>query len=121
MHNSSCRKPSINHPPVHSLPSHSCKVLIVSYTCMVSCVHFHLTRLLHHDALNLQIHSMIGKLGQFTDITAALIVGGLSLSVQAATLRKGPEIVVATPGRMIDHLRNTQVRCMHVIGQSCPR
>ena len=115
---------------------------------------------------------MISKLAQFTDISAALIVGGLSLQAQvwapphrarlarrllpqscnarppfaatkvsplprclspgapllratrlanpatrhaippltpqAAALRKGPEIVVATPGRIIDHLRNTQ-------------
>lgn len=28
--------------------------------------------------------------------------------VQASVLRKSPEIVVATPGRLIDHLRNTQ-------------
>eukprot|EP00877_Chromochloris_zofingiensis_P007931 jgi/Chrzof1/3391/Cz12g23200.t1 len=58
--------------------------------------------------LAVQIHSMVTKLAQFTDITAALVVGGLSLSVQASVLRKGPEIVVATPGRIIDHLRNTQ-------------
>ncbi|GIL56983.1 hypothetical protein Vafri_12245 [Volvox africanus] len=58
--------------------------------------------------LAVQIHSMIQKLAQFTDITVALIVGGLSLSVQAATLRKLPEVVVATPGRLLDHLRNSQ-------------
>ncbi|GLI64314.1 hypothetical protein VaNZ11_007513 [Volvox africanus] len=58
--------------------------------------------------LAVQIHSMIEKLAQFTDITVALIVGGLSLSVQAATLRKLPEVVVATPGRLLDHLRNSQ-------------
>ena len=28
--------------------------------------------------------------------------------VQASVLRRSPEIVVATPGRLIDHLRNTQ-------------
>ncbi|KAL4427607.1 hypothetical protein ABPG75_001696 [Micractinium tetrahymenae] len=58
--------------------------------------------------LALQVHSMIQKLAQFTDIRAALVVGGLSLQAQAATLREQPEVVVATPGRMIDHLRNTQ-------------
>lgn len=56
----------------------------------------------------LQIHSMIQKLAQFTDIDAALIVGGLSLQAQAAALRAGPAIVVATPGRIIDHVRNSQ-------------
>jgi hypothetical protein len=54
--------------------------------------------------LLLQIHSMIQKLAQFTDIDAALIVGGLSLPAQAAALRSGPAIVVATPGRIIDHV-----------------
>jgi hypothetical protein len=57
--------------------------------------------------LAVQVHSMIEKLAQHTDITAALAVGGLSLQAQAAALRRGPEIVVATPGRAIDHLRNT--------------
>jgi ATP-dependent RNA helicase DDX27 len=47
--------------------------------------------------LAVQVHSMIQKLSQFTDIQAALVVGGLSLQAQAAALRAGPEIVVATP------------------------
>jgi ATP-dependent RNA helicase DDX27 len=35
-------------------------------------------------------------------------VGGLSNKVQEAALRRHPDIVVATPGRIIDHLRNAQ-------------
>ncbi|EIE22682.1 DEAD-domain-containing protein [Coccomyxa subellipsoidea C-169] len=58
--------------------------------------------------LAVQVHSMITNLAQFTDIRIALVVGGLSLQVQSATLRTSPEVVVATPGRLIDHLRNTQ-------------
>ena len=46
-----------------------------------------------------QVHSMLQKLAQFTDIQVALAVGGLSLTVQAATLRASPEVVVATPVR----------------------
>ena len=45
----------------------------------------------------LQVHSMVEKLAQSTDIRAALVVGGLSLQVQASTLKTSPEIVVATP------------------------
>lgn len=48
-----------------------------------------------------QVHSMITNLAQFTDIRIALVVGGLSLQVQAATLRTSPEVVVATPVRTI--------------------
>ncbi|KAM7258647.1 hypothetical protein ACFE04_014388 [Oxalis oulophora] len=54
-----------------------------------------------------QIHSMIEKLAQFTDIRCCLILGGLSVKEQEAALRTMPDIVVATPGRMIDHLRNS--------------
>ncbi|KAF5839817.1 P-loop containing nucleoside triphosphate hydrolase protein [Dunaliella salina] len=58
--------------------------------------------------LAVQVHSMITTLAQHTDISAALVVGGLSSQVQASVLRRSPEIVVATPGRLIDHLHNTQ-------------
>lgn len=57
--------------------------------------------------LAVQVHSMIEKLAQFTDIRCCLIVGGLSTKVQEAALRSLPDVVVATPGRMIDHLRNS--------------
>lgn len=35
-----------------------------------------------------------------------LAAGGLDLSSQEASLRKNPDLVVATPGRLIDHLSN---------------
>lgn len=54
-----------------------------------------------------QVHSMIQKLAQFTDIRCCLVVGGLSTKIQEIALRSMPDIVVATPGRMIDHLRNS--------------
>ncbi|KAI5353691.1 hypothetical protein L3X38_006585 [Prunus dulcis] len=57
--------------------------------------------------LAVQVHSMIEKLAQFTDIRCCLVVGGLSLKAQEAALRSMPDIVVATPGRIIDHLRNS--------------
>lgn len=44
-----------------------------------------------------QVHSMVCSLAQFTDIRAALSVGGLSLQAQASDLRTKPEVVVATP------------------------
>ncbi|KAK9165141.1 hypothetical protein Scep_000332 [Stephania cephalantha] len=58
--------------------------------------------------LAVQVHSMIEKIAQFTDIRCCLVVGGLSTQTQEVALRSMPDIVVATPGRMIDHLRNSR-------------
>ncbi len=41
------------------------------------------------------------------DIRFALLVGGLSISAQAHTLRTLPDILIATPGRLIDHINNS--------------
>jgi len=48
------------------------------------------------------------QLAKYTDIRFSLIVGGLSEKVQQQELRNKPDVVLATPGRLIDHLRNTQ-------------
>ena len=57
--------------------------------------------------LAVQVHQMTESLAQFTNIRSTLVVGGLSMNVQSAALRSRPEIVVGTPGRVIDHVRNT--------------
>ncbi|XP_045804344.1 DEAD-box ATP-dependent RNA helicase 28-like [Trifolium pratense] len=54
-----------------------------------------------------QVLSMIEQLARFTDIRGCLAVGGMPIKEQEAALRTMPDIVVATPGRMIDHLRNS--------------
>jgi len=46
-------------------------------------------------------------LAQFSSVVVGLSVGGLDLREQEDSLRKNPDIVVATPGRLIDHLHNT--------------
>lgn len=58
--------------------------------------------------LAMQCHAVSNKLAAYTDIKCALVVGGLSLKVQETELRTRPDIVIATPGRFIDHMRNSQ-------------
>lgn len=57
--------------------------------------------------LAIQCHSVATKLASHTDIKFCLAVGGLSLKVQEAELRLRPDVVIATPGRFIDHIRNS--------------
>ncbi|XP_074530311.1 putative ATP-dependent RNA helicase DDX27 [Halichoeres trimaculatus] len=57
--------------------------------------------------LGIQVHSVARQLAQFTSITTCLAVGGLDLKSQEVALRAGPDVLIATPGRLIDHLHNT--------------
>ncbi|XP_061584743.1 probable ATP-dependent RNA helicase DDX27 isoform X2 [Cololabis saira] len=57
--------------------------------------------------LGIQVHTVARQLAQFTSITTCLAVGGLDLKSQEAALRAGPDVLIATPGRLIDHLHNT--------------
>ncbi|CAG8674156.1 2746_t:CDS:2, partial [Dentiscutata heterogama] len=57
--------------------------------------------------LAIQCHSVATKLASFTDTTLCLCIGGLNLKKQEAELRTRPDIIIATPGRLIDHVRNS--------------
>ncbi|KAK2717315.1 hypothetical protein QYM36_006185, partial [Artemia franciscana] len=57
--------------------------------------------------LGVQVYQVAKQLSQFTDIDVALSVGGLDLKAQERALLGNPDIVIATPGRLIDHLQNT--------------
>ena len=57
--------------------------------------------------LGVQCYEVACKMAATTDVRTALLVGGLSLKGQEATLRTRPDIVIATPGRLIDHIHNS--------------
>ncbi|OLN83372.1 ATP-dependent RNA helicase DRS1 [Colletotrichum chlorophyti] len=57
--------------------------------------------------LAIQCHAVATKLAAFTDIKFTLAVGGLSLKAQELELRLRPDVIIATPGRFIDHMRNS--------------
>ena len=46
-----------------------------------------------------QCHQMCSKLMQYTDVSAALVVGGLSIKQQEVELRNKPDIIICTPGK----------------------
>jgi ATP-dependent RNA helicase DDX27 len=57
--------------------------------------------------LAVQCYNVAKKIAGFTDITFAQIVGGFSVREQEQVLKKRPDVIIATPGRFIDHMRNS--------------
>ncbi|MCJ1427704.1 nucleolar DEAD-box protein required for synthesis of 60S ribosomal subunit, partial [Sticta canariensis] len=57
--------------------------------------------------LAVQCFNVAKKLASFTDVTFCQMVGGFSLREQEAVLRGRPDVIIATPGRFIDHMRNS--------------
>lgn len=57
--------------------------------------------------LGAQVYQVTKQLSQFTSIETGLAIGGLDLKAQEAILRQNPDVVIATPGRLIDHIKNT--------------
>ena len=55
--------------------------------------------------LALQILEDINDLAVHTPVTAAAVYGGVGMGPQEHALRSGVDIVVATPGRLLDHMK----------------
>ncbi|MCH8869821.1 MAG: DEAD/DEAH box helicase [Chloroflexi bacterium] len=61
-----------------------------------------------------QIHQACRDLGRHTGVKSVAIYGGVSKGPQLTALRRGPEIVVACPGRLLDHLRERDIDLRNV-------
>jgi len=57
--------------------------------------------------LAFQIADQFAVLGASLNVRAAVVVGGMDMMAQAIELERRPHVVIATPGRMVDHLRST--------------
>ena len=55
--------------------------------------------------LAVQIEDEIHGLAYHTSITSAAVYGGVDMGIQERALRAGVDIIVATPGRLMDHMR----------------
>ncbi|VDN86671.1 unnamed protein product, partial [Brugia pahangi] len=58
--------------------------------------------------LAFQIGEQFEALGASIGILIAVIVGGVDTVTQSLALAKRPHVIVATPGRLVDHLENTK-------------
>ena len=58
--------------------------------------------------LAFQISETLDALGSGIGLRTAVIVGGVEMMSQAVALARKPHVVIATPGRLVDHLENTK-------------
>lgn len=59
--------------------------------------------------LALQVHEAFQKVGGPLKLRTAVLIGGENIRRQIFDLQKNPQIIIATPGRMIDHLEQRTV------------
>ena len=59
--------------------------------------------------LALQIEQSILRYGRFVNLRALAIYGGVSIQKQLDVLRRGVDIVVSTPGRLMDHMQRGSI------------
>ena len=85
-----------------------------------------LQKLGHHDAgprflvleptreLAAQVETAIRDFARFTELRVAVVFGGVGYGRQLDDLKRGVDVLVATPGRLLDHLGRGTCRLDHV-------
>ena len=56
-----------------------------------------------------QIHTALALMGQQSGLRSVTIYGGVGINPQISKLKRGAEIVVACPGRLLDHIRQSTI------------
>ena len=64
--------------------------------------------------LAMQVTNEIKKFAKYIPVRAVTIYGGQSINVQFQALKRGANIVVATPGRLIDHVKRGSISLNNV-------
>jgi ATP-dependent RNA helicase RhlE len=56
-----------------------------------------------------QVQTAVATYGRFLTLRSVSIYGGVSMDKQLTLLRRGADIVVATPGRLLDHMQRRSI------------
>lgn len=64
--------------------------------------------------LAIQIQTELNKLAKYTKVKVGLIVGGQDYNIERRMLKTNPNIIVGTPGRIVDHLNNKKISFANV-------
>lgn len=60
--------------------------------------------------LAVQVDESLNKIGRLIGLKTAILIGGENIGKQVRQLKNNPHIVIATPGRLIDHLEQKTIR-----------
>ncbi|MDP2643011.1 MAG: DEAD/DEAH box helicase [Candidatus Peregrinibacteria bacterium] len=60
--------------------------------------------------LALQVDEVFQKVGRSLGITTAVLIGGAAFGPQMAAIRRHPQVIIGTPGRIIDHLEKRHIK-----------
>ncbi len=61
-----------------------------------------------------QVEESVRTYGQYLPLQSTLVYGGVNINPQIEALRRGVDILVATPGRLLDHLQQKTANLAHV-------
>ena len=64
--------------------------------------------------LAVQVAGELNRIGQFKGIRSLPVYGGQDINRQIRALKGSPEIIVGTPGRLMDHMRRRTIRLQNV-------
>ncbi len=64
--------------------------------------------------LAVQVNESLNKIGKSLGLKTAVLIGGESMNRQLSALRRQPHVIIATPGRLIDHLEQKTLRLDNV-------
>ena len=61
-----------------------------------------------------QVHESVKLYGKYLPFRSTVIFGGVKINPQITTLKKGVDIVIATPGRLLDHINQKTINLSKV-------
>ncbi|OGN07646.1 MAG: hypothetical protein A3B86_02295 [Candidatus Yanofskybacteria bacterium RIFCSPHIGHO2_02_FULL_38_22b] len=60
--------------------------------------------------LAIQVDDMLQKIGRSLGLVTAVLIGGEPMRMQLMALRRRPNIIIATPGRLVDHIEQGNLK-----------
>lgn len=64
--------------------------------------------------LALQVDETLQKIGRPIGLKTAVVIGGANMNQQKDALRRSPHVIIATPGRLMDHLKQKTVSLQQI-------